>query len=518
MGFAMSALLELRLWTAFDIDDAGRILAGYDGTGSVQLVELALDGTATQLTALPGDCSGRYLPGTRSVVVEHDQGGNERNQLSLLSLDPLPAAPVGVEGMVPLVRDERFFHNLVDVVAGRVLYTTNRRNSVDFDVVAREIPSGVETVIYDQGGGIDEVSLSPDGQRAILVRAAKQPMSEQLVLVESTADGVRELTEQQECAQHFHPYWDPSAGSIIVTTDRDREFTVIARVDLLTGHWTELVSFAGREVTGWVSPSRRLVLVRSNDDGAARLSLNDATTGEMLRPVELPGDGWTGAPARPDPIWSPDSRFIALSYSSATVPGSVLRIDVATGLVSTVAESTGLPAGSSLVEPSAHRVPTRDGELIPCFVYRSQEPIDPSLDGAAVLYIHGGPESQSVRTFDPVTQGLAAAGYTVLRPNVRGSTGYGKRWYSADDRHRRLDSIEDLAALHAWLPTVGLDPGRAALWGGSYGGYMVLAGLAFQPALWAAGVDIVGISSLVTFLENTSAYRRALREPEYGSL
>ena len=78
--------------------------------------------------------------------------------------------------------------------------------------------------------------------------------------------------------------------------------------------------------------------------------------------------------------------------------------------------------------------------------------------------------------------------------------------------------MADLAALHAYLPELGLDPARAALWGGSYGGYMVLAGLAFQPELWAAGVDIVGISSLVTFLENTSAYRRAYREREYGTL
>jgi len=82
----------------------------------------------------------------------------------------------------------------------------------------------------------------------------------------------------------------------------------------------------------------------------------------------------------------------------------------------------------------------------------------------------------------------------------------------------RLDSVADLAALHAWLPEIGLDPNRSALWGGSYGGYMVLAGVTMQPELWAAGVDIVGISSLVTFLENTSAYRRAYREREYGTL
>jgi dipeptidyl aminopeptidase/acylaminoacyl peptidase len=101
---------------------------------------------------------------------------------------------------------------------------------------------------------------------------------------------------------------------------------------------------------------------------------------------------------------------------------------------------------------------------------------------------------------------------------VRGSTGYGKRWYSLDDLDKRLDSVADLAALHDWLPSRDLDPERSALWGGSYGGYMVLAGVSMQPERWAAGVDIVGMSSLVTFLENTSGYRRAFREREYGSL
>jgi dipeptidyl aminopeptidase/acylaminoacyl peptidase len=135
-----------------------------------------------------------------------------------------------------------------------------------------------------------------------------------------------------------------------------------------------------------------------------------------------------------------------------------------------------------------------------------------------VVHVHGGPEAEAPRIFGAPFQALAMAGFDVLVPNVRGSAGYGKRWISLDDVELRLDSVADLAAIHAWLPSVGLDPARAALWGGSYGGYMVLAGVAMQPELWAAGVDIVGISSLVTFLENTSDYRRAVREREYGSL
>jgi dipeptidyl aminopeptidase/acylaminoacyl peptidase len=156
-----------------------------------------------------------------------------------------------------------------------------------------------------------------------------------------------------------------------------------------------------------------------------------------------------------------------------------------------------------------------DGEQVPLFVFRprSDEPRPP-----VVVVVHGGPEAQAVLSFNPVLQALLAVGYAVVVPNVRGSTGYGKRYASLDDTTRRLDSVRDLEAVHSALEPAGFDPRRAALWGGSYGGYMVLAGLAFQPDLWAAGVDIVGISNLVTFLQNTSTYRRAHREREYGSL
>jgi len=168
------------------------------------------------------------------------------------------------------------------------------------------------------------------------------------------------------------------------------------------------------------------------------------------------------------------------------------------------------------VEPEVHRFTSFDGESIPLFVYRPR-----GTRGAApvVVVIHGGPESQFVPSFNPVVQYLVHRGYAVVAPNVRGSTGYGKRFHRLDDKRKRLDSVRDLEALHAWLRSQpDLDASRAALWGGSYGGYMVLAGLAFQPQLWAAGVDIVGISSLATFLENTSKWRRAFREREYGSL
>jgi dipeptidyl aminopeptidase/acylaminoacyl peptidase len=167
-----------------------------------------------------------------------------------------------------------------------------------------------------------------------------------------------------------------------------------------------------------------------------------------------------------------------------------------------------------LATPQHTHVQSFDGERIPLFVFNPPNP----PNAPVVVVIHGGPEAQAMLSFNPVVQGLTQAGYGVIVPNVRGSTGYGKRFASLDDTTKRLDSVKDLRAVHAAIQTLGFDPTRAALWGGSYGGYMVLAGLAFQPELWAAGVDIVGISDLVTFLENTADYRRAHREREYGSL
>jgi dipeptidyl aminopeptidase/acylaminoacyl peptidase len=137
--------------------------------------------------------------------------------------------------------------------------------------------------------------------------------------------------------------------------------------------------------------------------------------------------------------------------------------------------------------------------------------------------VHGGPESQwrpwYSSGFGALTQYLVARGYAVAAPNVRGSTGYGKRFEHLDDVEKRLDSVEDLRALHDWLAArPEIDGSRAVVYGRSYGGYMVLAALAFQPELWAAGIEFVGISNLRTFLENTSVWRRAAREREYGPL
>ncbi len=519
-------LLEARTWRAFDVDDAGRVLAGHDESGSVQLVELALDASCTALTALPGACTGRYLPGERAVVVQHDNGGDENDQLSLLRLDPLPAQPAGLDDLQPLVHEEGVVHQLLDVQPDRIVYATNRRNRVDFDVLVREVASGDEVVVYDSGGMVSEAVISADGRQAVVAMVSTVAMSNYLLLARvgggSGRPPVEELTEPARDARHERVGWMPDGSALVVTADRDRDTAGLARLDLSTGRWSWLVTDEAHDLGGWLSPDGRLLLVETSVDGESRLAVHDAETGALSWQVQLPGGGTPAAGVvtfpMPDPVWSPGSRFVALSFSAPAVPADVLLLEVETGRVRALTDSAAALQVTALVTPSSHRVPTLDGEQVPCFLYPPPRDTGDAVRGSSVLVVHGGPEGQSVRSFDPVVQAMAGQGHTVLVPNVRGSTGYGKRWYSLDDVHLRLDSVTDLAAVHRWLPSVGLDPARSALYGQSYGGYMVLAGLTFQPELWAAGVDVVGMSSLVTFLENTSSYRRAAREREYGTL
>lgn len=546
----LERLLGVSVYRAFDTDDAGRTLAGSDESGSTQLIEIAADGGVTTLTALPGACTGRYLPGERAVIVSHDRDGDERHQLSLLRLPAAPETdeqeteaaeagtpgnaeayagetavvlPAGLADLEPITDDPAFIHQLADVGRGWLCYFTNRRNGVAFDPVLRDLASGAERTLSLGERMFAEAARSPDGRWLAL--AASSPTtanSEQVLLVDLSgqqgAEPVTEVTADGEPAMNGHLGWLPDSSALILSSNRGREFTAVARYDLASGRWDWLVTDEHADLEGWAAPDGSRILVQRNDDGSSEVALHDAASGAKLCDVPLPVAGCVTDIRLPFPRWSADCTAVTMSITAARLPGDVLRVDASTGAVAQLTRSAAGLDGARTAEPERHRVPAPDGEQVPLLVYRPTGTADPALAGSAVLVVHGGPEAQAKQNYSPYVQALAAAGHTVLVPNVRGSTGYGKRWYSLDDGERRLDSVADLAAIHAYLPAIGADPARAALWGGSYGGYMVLAGLAFQPELWAAGVDIVGISSLVTFLENTSGYRRAYREREYGRL
>jgi dipeptidyl aminopeptidase/acylaminoacyl peptidase len=214
-------------------------------------------------------------------------------------------------------------------------------------------------------------------------------------------------------------------------------------------------------------------------------------------------------------VLSPDGGTLAFGFSSPRMTWDAWLLDTGIGAARQLTRSPTTVPAEGLRAPSLERFASFDGESIPFLVYRPAT-ADPA---PIVLEIHGGPEAQRHPMWIPLVQYFVAEGFAVVQPNVRGSTGYGKRFEHLDDGHLRLDTVRDVAVLHDRLREDDrLDADRTVLYGGSYGGYMVLACLAFEPERWAGGIAVVPISSFVTFLQNTSEYRRAFREREYGSL
>jgi dipeptidyl aminopeptidase/acylaminoacyl peptidase len=209
-------------------------------------------------------------------------------------------------------------------------------------------------------------------------------------------------------------------------------------------------------------------------------------------------------------------RRLAITMTTPTSAGDVWSWDLQNRRLErwTYSELGGLDP-AQMVEPDLVRFRSFDGKQIPAFVYKPKQ-----VRGRApvIIDIHGGPEGQSRPTFSTGRQyWLNELGAAVVVPNVRGSSGYGKTWIKLDNAEKREDSVKDIGALLDWIATQpDLDPNRVVVYGGSYGGYMVLASLTHFNDRLAGGVDIVGISNFITFLNNTEGYRRDLRRVEYG--
>jgi len=503
---ALGDLLEARIALPADLSaDGETVLVATNLSGTMQLYRMAsAGGLLERLTSLDEPVVGQFVPGGGGrVLLQMDAGGDERAQLYLLDPGGEPE---------PLVHDPRFMHASPRFSRdGRLLvYSTNRRNGVDFDIVVRELDSGKERSIYELGGWCDPAAgFSPDGRVVAVSRLTERPADNLLLLVDVETCERVEVAPHDDVAYVGPPAWLPDGRTFLFATSVGRDTAAIARYDVAAGTW-DVVLESPWDLAVLVDQAGANVLVHENADGYSRLELRDPATLELRREVELPGRGVVS-----DAVFSGDGRLVAYHFTSALEPGDIWLHDTVSGGTRRLTTSPSEVPRSHLVEPELHRFESFDGESVPLFLYEA----DDGYPVPVVIWIHGGPESQLRPAWNALHQYFIARGFAVAAPNVRGSTGYGKRYEHLDDVEKRLDAVRDLAALHDWLETRrGIDASRAVLFGGSYGGYMVLAGLAFHADRWAAGVDIVGISSLVTFLENTSAYRRVYREREYGSL
>ncbi|SDI88550.1 Dipeptidyl aminopeptidase/acylaminoacyl peptidase [Frankineae bacterium MT45] len=251
---------------------------------------------------------------------------------------------------------------------------------------------------------------------------------------------------------------------------------------------------------------REMVLVW-NVQGRSEVELLDVESGRRTPLPDLPGAVVDGC------VLSRDGSCVVLCVQSPTRPQEIWRLDLGSLTWHQVSDRPPLP-DASLVTPTLQHFLAHDGLPLSGWLYRA---VGPQQAGPAMLSLHGGPESQERPTFSAQHQALAAAGISVFAPNIRGSSGYGRAFVHADDRHGRHDAITDVETSALYLVGIGVANGRRiAVTGRSYGGYLTLAALARFSGLFAAGVDICGMSDLMTFYRDTEPWIAAAAVTKYG--
>ena len=398
----------------------------------------------------------------------------------------------------------------------RVAFHGTGRDGVSYDLFIAEPTNNFATPRLVFNGFQKNWSVadwSPDDTRLLISNFVSANESHLYVMDIATA-ALTPVSEGDDPASVSQAKFTPDGRGVYLVTNRDSEFRQLRRVDLVSGAVEILTSHISWDIDTFArSDDGKYLAWVANVDGQSRLTvLNIATRSESLPPLP---DGEIGRIA-----FDRTGRKLGLSLESAQSPRDVFVLELERNALVRYTKSEAGPVDPlQFVPAELVRFPTFDREggkfrQIPAFIFRPRTP------GPHPVYIdiHGGPEAQYTPSFSPFTQFLVRElGFTVIAPNVRGSTGYGKTYMNLDNGEDREDSVKDIGALLVWIGMQkDLDAKKVFVAGGSYGGYMSLAAMVNFSDRLRGGIDVVGISSFVTFLESTSAYRRNLRRPEYG--
>ncbi|MDB5968590.1 MAG: hypothetical protein JWQ90_1040 [Hydrocarboniphaga sp.] len=451
-------------------------------------------------------------PDGKCFLFTRDVGGNEFYQVYQFDIG---------SGAIQLLSDgtSRNTNLRWSSQTDRFAYSTTRRNGKDTDVVVGMPGSTKVRAITEREGSWRALDFSPDGRRLLISKYVSINESELYIAdvgADLSGDGVPQL-------QRFHATTGPVSFSVArfsrdgrgvyFVSDQDSDFQRL-RYENVDGRDARVLTADVDWDVGEIelSGGGTFLAYTVNADGVSQLHLLDIKAGKTLGVPSLP----IGVIS--DLQFDSSGKRLGFNLNNARSPSDVFSIEVGSGASDkltrwTRSETGGLDAGA-FTEPQLIHIKSFDGLQVPAFYYRGFG------DGPrpVLVQIHGGPESQALPSFNPLIEFYTRElGISVLVPNVRGSSGYGKKYLMLDNGRLREDSVRDIGALLDWIATQReLNAERVAVMGGSYGGYMTLASMTHYNNRLRGGIDIVGISNFVTFLTNTQDYRRNLRRAEYG--
>lgn len=480
-------------------------VTAHEGVPQVWLA--AADGTTrAPLTSFPDQVLAvDWRPGADELAVLVAPGGGLNSQIYLVAVDGgteprMITAGGQVNNRLSGWSDDGRY----------LLFSSTADGGVGMDCWWHDRETG-ENALLVENDGIGFCTASPDSSQLVAWRMASRGDSN-LYLVD-LADGTEQLlTPHVGVALSNGATWLDN-DTLLFGTNIDREMFALARLEIdASGSAQPFEIIASRddaELGGMALLADERVALLWNAAGRSELGYHDLASGETMPGPALPAEvaGQLSA--------NEAGTALLMGLTGPASPSNSWTLDVASGGFRQISATPheGIDLGT-LVRPELRTYTAHDGLELSGWLYRA-----PGVDGAGpmVLNFHGGPEGQSRPVFRAVFQALLARGISVFDPNVRGSSGFGKTFVNLDNGALRFDGIRDIESTVQFVTESGLaDPERLGIMGGSYGGYMVMAGLTEYPEAFAAGANLFGVVNFKTFFEQTEPWMAAISTVEYG--
>jgi len=489
--------------------DEKQILFNNNKTGIFNVYTVAVSGgEPKQLTNSTKESTFAvsYLPSDTRFIYTYDRGGNENSHLYLRELD-------GSER--DLTPGEKTKANFLGWAHDRksFFYSTNERDPKYFDVFEMTVADMKPTLIFKDETGYDFADISNDKRYLAFSKPGDSTIDSDIFLYDTQQKEMKKITPHTGEVSFNAQSFDPQSRHLYFTTDEGSEFAYLKRYELATGN-SAVVEKTPWDIWGtYFSRNGKYRATIINQDARTVIKIYDAATGKLVPLPKLPGGDITGV------TFAPSETRMAFYLNGDRSPSNLYVYDFATRKATKLTNSLNPEINADdLVEAENISYKSFDGMEVPAILYKPHEASSVNKVPALVL-VHGGPGGQARRGYKAQVQFLVNHGYAVLDVNNRGSSGYGKTFFTADDRKHGREPLWDVVEAKKYLQSTGwVDEQKIGVMGGSYGGYMVLAALAFKPEEFAVGVDIFGVSNWVRTLQSIPPYWESFRKSLYKEI
>jgi dipeptidyl aminopeptidase/acylaminoacyl peptidase len=501
--------------------DEKRILFSSNATGIFNAYTLPVEGgvpeSLTQST-VDSTFSVSFFPHDDRVLFMRDRGGDEDYHLFLLGMD-------GVES--DLTPGEKLRAQFMGwrPDGSAFFVSSNERDPRFFDLYRYDAQTYERLLLYKNEEGFDLGVISRD-ERWIALNRSNTTSDSDIYLFDITAQQLKHLTPHTGSASFRAETFDPGSRKLLFLTNQGREFKRLCAYDLLTGEVREHESADWDVITTYFSRDGRFRVTGINQDGSIVIRVAEVVESKEGEKGEQT-ENTVKLPALPEGeirgvVFSGNSTRMAFYVNGDRSPDNLYVLDLESGGDGEVRQLTRSLSpdidSSDLVEAQVVRFKSFDGTVIPS-IYFKPHAASASNKVPAIVYVHGGPGGQTMHGYNAQIQYLVNHGYAVLGINNRGSSGYGKTFFTAANRKHGREPLWDCVEARTYLASLGyIDHERIGIMGASYGGYMTLAALAFRPEVFKVGVDIFGVSNWLRTLESIPLYWESVRKAIYDEI